>query len=803
MRGLPVGALLAAALLAGACAAQTPDSAIQADIHTWSTFSTHRPPKLFLHLDKSVYVPNENIFFTAYLLDRGGDSTLQRTVYVVLADPATAEVVASGRFLMQEGIGSGALLVPDSLSRGEYRLMAYTNAQFGRRWAGPPFERLISIRSDRKEAFNLEVRPERAPDSLSLRCRITTDYGGLAAGGIFRYSLLADGRTLQTAQVPIDAFGEVLLRLPAADTLAANVILRSRVTRGPRTRSFWTPLDLTPDRVTVRCFPEGGSLVEGHLSRIGIAITRGGGMGVATSGRITEDGQDVAYFRTDAYGLGYADCMLHAGRKYAVVPDNLASGTYAYGQFPEVQTEGFTLSVSLGDSLSLNIQGPGPDSRCLLLVYNDRDLLYSAGLRLRKDVGRLTIPTAGWTGGMATVALFDEEGRPLSARAVYIPYPPLTVHLSADSSVYHTRSQVILHLRVTDTQGKGVPGVFSFSSALASRVHTGDPGIGSAFDYGGWGRRSLPEAYMDTSLETALLTEYAPPLPWEGIATDTAATAPPSPEDHGFVLFNERRLKRPVALALLGTGIYTLRTDSAGSFRIPYQALVEPEGSRGPLLSVEGKGEIDGYHLVIRNDYDSLDARLAAARYTPRLSATQDTTSADDDAAVGFNAVKTLQRVVVKAGDENWNNTYSKGCRDYVCYYNVLNCKTPGHELGSSRPVRGRQYIYNNGMSFGMGGSPTTIIYEHCVDSVLPILSTIQPINQPTRVQYNSDTANLRSPEPVTLSTLSWMTLSPTDRSGEATLRFFTNDLKGRFYNKVQGICAYGTFEAEVEFRVE
>jgi hypothetical protein len=781
-----------------------PDSAIQQDIDTWKDFSSHRPPALYLDLDKSVYLPDERIFFTAYILDRGGDTTPPHTLYVVLADPATGTVAATGRYLLQEGVASGSLLVPDSLSRGEYRLMAYTNRQVG---AQPPFQRGLSIRSGRKDVFTLTQRLEGGGDSLSLRCRVTTDYGGLAAGGVFRYTVSGDGHVLQQGRFVIDAFGEVRLALPAADTVAGAVVLRTTITRGAHTRSFWTPLDLTPNRIMVRAYPEGGALVDGHLSRIGIVIRRPGGMGIATSGRITEDGQDVGYFQTDAYGLGYADCIVHMGHRYTVSPDDLPPGTYAQETFPEIHATGFTLSVAKGvlrDSLILHLQGPGPDSRCLLLVYNDRDLLYSAALTLRKDIGRLAIPVTDWPGGNATVALFDEDGHPLAARAVYVPYPRLTAHLSLDSSLYHTRSQVTLRLRLTDSAGHGVPGVFSFSSALSSRVHTEDPGIGVDFTYGSGERRRLPQAYMenDSTLETALLTDYAPDRPWRG---DTLTGASSLSEDYGNVLLNDRKLRRPVTLALLGSGLYTMQTDSAGFFRVPYQPLIAPEGSRGPILSVSGKGEQDGYHLVIRNGYDSVNARLAASWYTPTPRAAQDTTSADDaedDRQAGFNAVKTLQRVVVKAGDEDWNDTYSKGCRDYVCTYNVLNCKTPGHELGSSRPVRGRQYIYGGGMGFGMGGR-SMITYDHCMDSVEPVLSTITPILQPTRTVYNSDTANIRATEPVTLSTLCWMPLVATDKNGEATLRFFTNDLKGRFINRIQGICAYGVFGANIFFKVE
>ncbi|HTJ13182.1 MAG TPA: hypothetical protein VL547_14200 [Dinghuibacter sp.] len=780
--------LLLAAAMTEHAVAQAPDSAIAELTKVWAA---HRQPRLYLDLDKSVYAVNESIFFTAYLLNQGGDTTPPHTVYAVLADPATGSVAATGRVLLQEGIGSGSLQIPDSLASGTYRLMAYTNDAFAGR--ATPFELPITVRTGRREAFSLQT----TIDTLTVRCRVTTDYGGLAAGGVFRYTLTGDGQPLQSGQAVIDAFGEVRLTLAPADTLKNSLTLSVTVSRDKRARHFWTTLDPTPGRIRLRCFPEGGELVDGRTGRIGIALTRADGMGVSTTGRITEDGSDVGYFQTDALGLGYTDCLVHTGKTYAVVPDDLPGGSYIRGAFPEVRPDGFTLMLNTAiatDSLRMAITGPGPGSRCLLLIYNNTDVLFSAGLTLRNASGKLTLPTQGWSRGLATIALFDSAGRRLAARAIYVPYRPVHAQLTIDSAVHHARSLVTLRLRLTDEKGGAAPGVFSFASALSSR--SAGRGIDAALKYDGDASRLLPVKYLDTALETALLTELSPKTPW---GNDTATEGSPRSEDHGYVLFGERRLKHPMPLIVLGKTVYAFQTDSNGAFRIPYQALVEPEGSRPPILSVAGKGEADGYHLVIENDYDSLDARLARTAYTPKPKAVEDSTEPEEAAAAGFNAVKTLSRVVVRAEDANWDDTYSKGCRDYVCQFNVLNCKTPGHEIGSRRPRKGEQYIYGNGPSFGRG----YIVYDHCMDTVLPTLSAIQPITVPARAVYNSDSANLRAPEPVTFSTLGWMPLRATDKQGEAVIRFYTDDLKGRFTATVQGICNSGAFEATVTFRVD
>jgi hypothetical protein len=56
---------------------QAPDSSINANIRIWNKYANRRQPNLSLYLEKSRYTPNENLLFTAYLLDRGSDTSLQ------------------------------------------------------------------------------------------------------------------------------------------------------------------------------------------------------------------------------------------------------------------------------------------------------------------------------------------------------------------------------------------------------------------------------------------------------------------------------------------------------------------------------------------------------------------------------------------------------------------------------------------------------------------------------------------------------------------------------------------------------
>jgi hypothetical protein len=115
----------------------------------------HFAVNLFLHLDKSIYQPQETIWFTGYILNR--DEELMRgqnTLYVVLIDPVNQSVVSKQRFLMRNGFGKGFLVLPDTLAAGDYWLLGYTNALL-ESGDQPVFRQLITIRTGLPSPFHI------------------------------------------------------------------------------------------------------------------------------------------------------------------------------------------------------------------------------------------------------------------------------------------------------------------------------------------------------------------------------------------------------------------------------------------------------------------------------------------------------------------------------------------------------------------------------------------------------------------------------------------------------------------------
>ncbi|HEY8930172.1 MAG TPA: hypothetical protein VIM55_13315 [Mucilaginibacter sp.] len=84
--------------------------------------------KVFVHTDKSTYLPGELIWFKIYCVD-GNDHkplNMSKVVYVEVLDNAQSPVIQA-KIAMKNGVGDGSLYVPVTVNSGNYKLRAYTS----------------------------------------------------------------------------------------------------------------------------------------------------------------------------------------------------------------------------------------------------------------------------------------------------------------------------------------------------------------------------------------------------------------------------------------------------------------------------------------------------------------------------------------------------------------------------------------------------------------------------------------------------------------------------------------------------
>jgi hypothetical protein len=84
--------------------------------------------KIYLHLDRSLYLIGETVWFKAYYLDgsRHRPLDMSKVAYMEVLDRENNAVVQT-KFSLQKGKGNGSVIIPASIASGNYKVRCYTN----------------------------------------------------------------------------------------------------------------------------------------------------------------------------------------------------------------------------------------------------------------------------------------------------------------------------------------------------------------------------------------------------------------------------------------------------------------------------------------------------------------------------------------------------------------------------------------------------------------------------------------------------------------------------------------------------
>lgn len=658
---------------------------------------------IYLHLDKTVYSNNENIWFTGYSLNNGFDTADRHSLYVLLIDPVGKKLVLSDRFPLSDGVGKGNLFIPDSLEAGDYSLVAYTNAFL---------------------------------------------HGG----------------------------GE--------RPFIGNIVL------GARQRTSWW----TDTVIRIAYFPEGGSLVRGRVCRMDLQVT-GDRVVERSYHGILFSGQDsVSEFETDKWGRGTVFFIPQQDGHYHVVLDSTNSKRQVAQDFPPVRSSGYSLQLVRlsGDGLRLGIHSSDSVSTCFLRVQRGALPLYSAKLVFRGEGVLADIDTRNFPPGKARICLLNKDSLVVAGRDVYFPGPGVSCSIRLDSLSYHTRSRVTGHVHIADPDGSAQKVVFSLAAVYTKQLDTMRFINISGRSFGMSGGNEAGPA-----TGRFLLTDC-----WENFHLPQGPSG--DEDDYGRVLRNGKQLEKPEQILLTGEGLAIVSTDSSGAFELPHGVLLARPGVKIGV-SVAGT-DPEKYAILLANRYDSVNRLLARFVRPVVFVARPDLSGRETSATPPAPGAKLLQTVTVKsprkavlkgafrALDGEFQSTT---CRDWVCEYNVLNCRC---HLHGDVPVEGGLYLFQA----RRGGDYKTVVYHSC--SVRKkedplVIKKVAAVHQGKEF-YATDYREFNPPDPEIHTTVFWAPLNSPDERGDFDFSFYTNDLAGEFTLVLQGMTERGGVSAQAGFRV-
>lgn len=249
------------------------------------------------------------------------------------------------------------------------------------------------------------------------------------------------------------AYTEYMKNFDTAFFFRKTIYIRS-ITNSAVTKTIVTK------KAVVQFFPEGGDLVDGLTSKIGIKATDKNGFGIKIAGQIlAADQQEISTISTNKNGFGQFLLTPRQGQTYTFT--GTYNGEAIKASLPKILKEGAILSLENGKNEMIKVQ-INTNVPTITMIGNG----YLIGQAMGQVFFKEKIESAATTDfeldgydipyGVLHFTLFDNLGRPLAERLFFnhVGIDNFNVDISADKATYEKRDKVQLKLDVYDDNGE-------------------------------------------------------------------------------------------------------------------------------------------------------------------------------------------------------------------------------------------------------------------------------------------------------------------------------------------------------------
>lgn len=540
--------------------------------------------KTYVHTDRDIYAQGDTLWFKAYLINaQTGKPTISSgNLYVELIAPDSAKIITRETIRLTNGLGNGDMEITDSLPPGKYHLRAYTN------WMRNFGDNFI---------FDKTI------------------------------SVLNSGTATATAA-------------------GINVTLKP-VAASNKGQDKSKPASTNPvTGPAIRFYPEGGSLVEGISSIVGVKAEDSYGKGFAASGAVLSSaGDTVSRFSCNSLGMGLFAMLPIKGQTYHAVVNKSSYN------LPAALTKGLALQVKQTDTV-INVTISTSDNAATtkphytLEVKHAGQALINQPVTMEAQQTSLKIAAAILPEGVSAITLYDEQNKPNCERLVYIHHQGAgNATVTPSKKTYRPKEAATLQINTG-------PGTANVSVAVvdAGIAPEQSDNIVSYLMLGSELHGHIDQAnrYFDPAnadrfkqLDLLMLTQGWRDFVWRRLA-DTAIRISYAAENSivisGRTRDGEKDLTLPnlnvslFASAAKGNKLFSSRSDSAGRFNFQNVMLYGTQSVQ--LSAVNDKGEKKGAII--------LDT-IAPLLIEPQLMRITARDAASDSAAIAAIAKKAAQ----------------------------------------------------------------------------------------------------------------------------------------------------------------
>ncbi|MDR6784453.1 hypothetical protein ABIE26_002158 [Pedobacter africanus] len=756
--------------------------------------------KLFVHFDKTVYTNNETVWFTGYLLNlRPSEVRLHELLSVALVRAIDSVVIVQEKYQIINGLAFGSMILPDSMLTGNYHFQVTTN-RVSRGIPELSFAQPLIIKTNIEPSFKASLKllqagvPGKSPHKVLVSV-LSREARFLPKPVAISYNY---GQLHKKAAT--NASGEFIMDIPETENLTdPNVYTKLKY--GKDSSYLNLPLPVTKRRAHVGFYPEGGNLVFNLPCKVAWELKDQQGAVVTSKALLYAGAELVDTIETNSYGVG----------KFILVPQKdityrikLLHSAFADSNYviPKAVENGLSISFSTGiptDTLVFRLTSTNP-GKVALRLHDFRATYVYNELPIGNTPSNIKIPLGDVPPGLKTLTLSDSLGRPLAERLFYAHYQnKQKVQVSTDRQSYGQREKVKLWLNLNqpDTialvsiacvQENRLPPSITTDIESYTKLSSELTDLPAAPDRRGIANRQY--------LEDILLVKGWRRYNWQHILqaspADTLKTYDALPL-RIQIRRHDKALKSAVELGIMSAGRLTFKkSDLKGDVQFDNSELLVAPGSKIQAI-VMGKNQ-DTYGMQLNDPFIKLNkdyTKLIAPQRTIIPSTIQNNTELT---LKSNEKVNRLREVEIRAGGDQTLN-YKHGaneCGDYVCRFNILNCRNHLSDPGNRHPIPGQTY------TDGLGGG--IIVYQLCKDEerrrfIMPLPGIY------TKKEFYVD-PHTEPLEPAFESTLYWNHGLIIGKEAKE-LVFYTGDITGKFRIVVQGMSTtdvlYGQYTIEVK----
>lgn len=433
--------------------------------------------RVYLHLDKPMYEPGEDIWFSAYLVN-GKDmspSKISDILHVELINPK-GSVEKTINLIVKNGKTAGDFSITNEMLGGIYKIRAYTNwmkntaSENANDWEKNSFEKEIQVQKVILPKLKMKLDFERkafgAGDEVIAKLILNTNENKALANYKIKFVANIDGKKILEKADITDEEGIKFIKFNLPKDLANNDgLLNVMIDYNGSTESVSRSIPIVLNKIDLALLPEGGELVAGLETNVAFKAINEFGKAADVEGVVLNSKNAVvSSFASFHNGMGAFKFTPSQTEKYTVKITKPEGITKHY-EMPEVLGRGYVLNVENEKAGEITAKIKTTEQEQLSLVAQVRSqIYYSTAIDAKKGDNTIVISTANFPVGVTQLTLFDSKGIERAERLVFTnPYKQLSISIETDKEKYLPREKVKMTVKVKDEKGMPAPANLSLS----------------------------------------------------------------------------------------------------------------------------------------------------------------------------------------------------------------------------------------------------------------------------------------------------------------------------------------------------